>query len=646
VPLLVQPTPAQQKEPTDTMNKPTFGERFRYWFDNWMSKGTIALMALLGVATVVLVLVVGAITWVVVGLLPDKYNSFGEDYTPWDIFWGGLMRTLDPGTMGGDQGWVFRILMLIITIGGLIIVASLIGIISGAFDSKVEELRKGRSKVLEKDHTLILGWSTKVFPIISELVIANQSRGKSFIVVLADKDKVEMEDEIRAQVGDTGKTKIICRPGDPMDLTELEVSNPQNARSIILIAPEGSSDPDLDVIKTALALTNNPHRRPDKFHIVGEIQDPANLEAARLVGRGEAHWVLGSQLIGRITVQSCRQSGLSVVYSELLDFDGDEIYFTEQPALYGKTYFDTQLAFVNSAVMGFVKAGSVQLNPSADAIYEAGDQLIVIAEDDSTIALATPGVANASAVSTGKSPKPHPESTLVLGYNPGLTGMLVELDEYVTPGSSVTVLADVEKPEFPKTSNLAIDFRRGDATSRTLLDSLKVENYDHIIVLAYKNLDAQRADSKTLITLLQLRAIEELTGVDLNIVSEMLDDRNRELAEVTNADDFIVSDKLISLMLSQVSENRQLTQVFDDLFASEGSEVYLNDVDLYVAPGESVTFYTVLEAARRRGETAIGFRIVADARDGAKGYGVKVNPLKSQSRSFAPGDKIIVLAEG
>lgn len=646
MPLLVQPTPAQQKEPTDTMNKPTFGERFRYWFDNWMSKGTIALMALLGVATVVLVLVVGAITWVVVGLLPDKYNSFGEDYTPWDIFWGGLMRTLDPGTMGGDQGWVFRILMLIITIGGLIIVASLIGIISGAFDSKVEELRKGRSKVLEKDHTLILGWSTKVFPIISELVIANQSRGKSFIVVLADKDKVEMEDEIRAQVGDTGKTKIICRPGDPMDLTELEVSNPQNARSIILIAPEGSSDPDLDVIKTALALTNNPHRRPDKFHIVGEIQDPANLEAARLVGRGEAHWVLGSQLIGRITVQSCRQSGLSVVYSELLDFDGDEIYFTEQPALYGKTYFDTQLAFVNSAVMGFVKAGSVQLNPSADAIYEAGDQLIVIAEDDSTIALATPGVANASAVSTGTSTKPHPESTLVLGYNPGLTGMLVELDEYVTPGSSVTVLADVEKPEFPKTSNLAIDFRRGDATSRTLLDSLKVENYDHIIVLAYKHLDAQRADSKTLITLLQLRAIEELTGVDLNIVSEMLDDRNRELAEVTNADDFIVSDKLISLMLSQVSENRQLTQVFDDLFASEGSEVYLNDVDLYVAPGESVTFYTVLEAARRRGETAIGFRIVADARDGAKGYGVKVNPLKSQSRSFAPGDKIIVLAEG
>ena len=366
------------------MTKPTFSERFRYWFDNWMSRGAIALMALLGIATLVLVLIVGVVVWIARQVPEDAPDiSFG------DILWGNLMRTLDPGTMGGDQGWGFRIFMLLITIGGLIIVASLIGIISGAFDSKVEELRKGRSKVLEKDHTLILGWSSKVFPIVSEICIANESRGRSVIVVLADKDKVEMEDAIRAEVGKTGKTKVICRTGDPMNLTDLEISNPQTARSIILIAPEGSVDPDADVIKTALALTNNPQRKATPYHIVGELEDPANLEAATLVGREEAHWVLGDELISRITVQSCRQSGLSVVYAELLDFGGDEIYFTEQPALYGKTYFETQLSFTDSAVMGMVKGGVVQLNASPDATYEMGDQLIVIAEDDSTIRLST-----------------------------------------------------------------------------------------------------------------------------------------------------------------------------------------------------------------------------------------------------------------
>lgn len=623
------------------MNKPTFSERFRYWFDNWMSRGTLALMALLGIATVVLVLVVGVIV-AIFRQTPDDdpERSFG------DILWGNLMRTLDPGTMGGDSGWGFRIFMLIITIGGLIIVASLIGIISGAFDSKVEELRKGRSKVLEKDHTLILGWNSKVFPIVSEICIANESRRSAVIVVLADKDKVEMEDELRAMVGKTGKTKIICRTGDPMNLTDLEIANPANARSIILLAGDDSPDPDADVIKTALALTNNPRRKAEKYHIVGELEDAASLEAATLVGRDEAHWVLGDDLIGRITVQSCRQSGLSVVYSELLDFDGDEIYFTEQPSLYGKTYFDAQLAFVDCTVMGLVKAGSVILNPAADTLYDSGDQLIVIAEDDSAIRLATPGVPDAAAVSTTKALKPKPERTLVLGYNSGLTRMLEELNEYVATGSKVTVLADVDKPDFPKFDNLTIEFRRGDSTNRAILDSLKVESFNHIIVLAYKGLDIQRADGKTLITLLQLRDIEDRAGVDLNIVSEMLDDRNRELAEVTNADDFIVSDKLISLMLSQVSENKKLTQVFDDLFSSVGSEVYLQPVEQYVAPGTAVNFYTVLEAARRRGETALGYRIAADAHKSNKGYGVTVNPVKTESVTFSAGDKVIVLAEG
>lgn len=627
------------------MNKPTFGERFRYWFDNWMSKGTIALMGLLGAATVVLVLVV--FVFVMLFTLIGQYPNNDEKFEWGDVLWGNLMRTLDPGTMGGDTGWAFRVFMLIITIGGLIIVASLIGIISGAFDSKVEELRKGRSKVLESDHTLILGWSTKVFPIISEIAIANESRGKSVIVVLADKDKVEMEDEIRAQVGDTGKTRIICRTGDPMTLVDLDIANPNTARSIVLVGPDSSSDPDADVIKTTLALTNNPNRKPEPYHIVGELNDAANLEAAHLVGKGEAHWVLGGELIGRITVQSCRQSGLSVVYSELLDFGGDEIYFTEQPSLYGKTYFDAQLAFADSAVMGMVKGGEVTLNPSDEATYEAGDQLIVIAEDDSTIRLTAPGAADAAAISTAKAPKPAPEKTLVLGYNDGLAGMLKELDEYVAPGSSVTIVADVEKPTLPTFDNLKITFTRGDATSRAVLTKLKVSTFDHIIVLAYKQtLDTQRADGKTLITLLQLRDIEELANIDLNIVSEMLDDRNRELAEVTNADDFIVSDKLISLMLSQVSENRKLTDVFEQLFSSTGAEVYLRDAAAYVTPGTPVDFYTVLEAARRRGETALGYRIQADAHNASKGYGVVVNPLKSTKVAFSAADKVIVLAEG
>jgi voltage-gated potassium channel Kch len=622
------------------VKKPSISERFRYWFDGYMSRGTIALIGLLAIVTVAFILIISLIV-VAIGKGPgDEAADFGE------TLWNSMLRTLDPGTMGGDEGKIFRLLMLVVTIGGLIIVASLIGIISGAFDSKVEELRKGRSRVLETEHTVILGWSQKVFPIISEIVIANESRGKSAIVVLAEGDKVEMEDEIRARIPHTGKTKIIVRTGDPMDLTDLELANPHTARSIIIVAPENSTDPDSVVVKTALALTNNPRRGEKKFHIVGEIQEPGYMEAAQLVGRDEAHWVLASDLISRITVQSCRQSGLSVVYQELLDFDGDEIYFTVQPSLVGSSYLEAQYAFADAAVIGLSTAAGVTMNPAADTTLSEGDQLIVIASDDSAIKLSPRGAADSSVIATAKVPAGKPERTLVLGYNSGLHALLRELSEYVPAKSSVTVVADVEVSEIAKYSNMAVTVQKDDSTSRAVLEKLSVKDFDHIIVLAYReHLQVQQADAKTLFTLLHLRDIEEQQGTDLNIVSEMLDDRNRELAEVTKADDFIVSDKLISLMLSQVSENKQLTEVFSTLFSSDGSEVYLRPAELYITPGATADFYTVLESASRKGETAIGYRVESLARSADAAYGVHINPAKGESITFTAGDKVIVLAE-
>jgi voltage-gated potassium channel Kch len=637
---LRKPEPSQE----NAVQKSTFGEKFRYRFDNVMARGPLAIIGLLGLVTFIFILIVAVIIEIF-GIRPAgesaKNFPFGE------ALWQNMLRALDSGTFAGDVGWPYRVAALLVTLVGIFVVASLIGIISSAFDSKVEDLRKGGSKVLEWDHTLILGWSPKVFPIVNELLVANESRRKAAIVILADYDKVEMDDAIRSHFPKTGNTRVITRSGDPMSLLDLELGSPNKARSIIVLAPEGSDDPDSLVIKTTLALTNNPSRESKEFHIVGEIQNPQNLEAASLVGKDEAHWVLASDLISRITVQTCRQSGLSVVYTELLDFDGDEIYFSEQPSLVGKTYFDTQLAFGDSTVFGMVKGETVLINPSDKTLYESGDQLILIAEDDSTIHLGTaPGKPDVSAISKAKPLPKKPEHTLVLGYNSGLPAMLNELSEYVAGGSTVTIVADVEGPgpkSFPK---MPVKFTRGDSTSRAVLDSLDVKKYDHIIVLAYKEtLDTQRADAKTLITLLHLRDIGERTGVDLSVVSEMLDDRNRELAEITKADDFIVSDKLISLMLSQVSENKQLTDVFDVLFSSEGSEIYLRPANLYVTPGATVDFYTLLEAARRRGETAIGYRVAADAHRSDKAYGVAVNPKKTDAITLTDRDKVIVLAE-
>ena len=632
-----------------TRREITLGDHLRYNFDKTMAAGPIALIGWLAVVSTA-VIILTAIILVLVGIGPGP----GENLSFTEAAWQSLMRTLDAGTMGGDQGWSFRFVMFLVTLAGIFIVSALIGVLTSGLESKMDELRKGRSFVIEKDHVLILGWSSSIFTIISELVVANSNQRKPRIVVLAEKDKVEMEEEIRSKVGSTKNTKVICRTGSPIDLYDIELVNPHDSKSIIILSPE-AENPDSQVIKSILALTNNPARRAEPYHIVAEIRDAKSMEAARLVGRDEAMLVQANDLIARITVQTCRQSGMSVVYTELLDFDGDEMYFQEEPSLVGKTFGDTLLAYEDSAILGMqFRDSRVKVNPPMDTVIAPGDRLIAISEDDDKVKPSgiTDFRIDSSLIREGVVTPPVPERTLILGWNRRGCSIINELDSYVTTGSELKVVADIDTPQTEISRycgaviNQKITFQEGDTTDRATLDSLSMSTYDHVIVLGYSDiLSPQQADAKTLITLLHLRNIEETTKQPLSIVSEMLDVRNRELAEVTQADDFIVSDKLISLLMSQVSENKYLHAVFADLFDSDGSEIYLKPAVDYVQTGVSVNFYTVVEAAKRRGEVAIGYRIVEHAHNGDEQYGVVVNPKKSEMITFSPDDKIIVVAE-
>jgi Trk K+ transport system NAD-binding subunit len=448
--------------------------------------------------------------------------------------------------------------------------------------------------------------------------------------------------------------KVICRSGSPNDLTDLEISNPFQSKSIIILAPE-EGNADSQTIKTILAITNNPKRRPEPYHIVAEIKDKKNLEVAHMVGKDEVELILTDDVISRIMVQTSRQSGLSMVYQELMDFDGAEIYFNEEKLLVGKTFADAIFAYEDSTVMGLEFAdGRVKVNPPMDYVIQPGDKVIAITEDDDTLVVnKNPNFnINEDIIVNLSSEKPGAERTLLLGWNQRAQIIIRELDNYVGQGSYMKVVstfdkyADEVKEAAKDLKNISIEFECADTTAKDVLDSLNVTKYDSVQVLCYTDdVEMQEADSNTLISLLHLRRICEEEDKDLKIVSEMLDIRNRDLAEVTKADDFIVSDKLISLMMSQVSENKSLMDVFEDLMDSEGSEIYLKPITNYIKAGEKTSFYTLLESAKRRGEIAIGYRIQAAAHDSENAYGVKVSPVKSEQLTFTAEDRLIVIAE-
>ncbi len=628
----------------------TLRNRLRYKFDNLMSKGTVALIGSLAVLSLLLVIIAGFII-TVTGFSQAENEQLGF----LEASWASLMRTLDPGTMGGDTGWGFRIIMLGVTLGGIFIVSTLIGVLASGISIRLDELRKGHSFVIESGHSLILGWSDKIFPVISELVIANANRHNPTIVILASKDKVEMEDELKSKVPNLKNTRIICRSGNIIDQNDLEIVNPREAKSIIILAPH-DNEPDISVIKTILALTNNPERRSGHYHIVAEISDRKNREVAEMVAGDDVTLIHSDDLISRVIAQSCRQSGLSVVYTELLDFEGAEIYFTEEPAVTGKKFKEVLHMYEDSAVMGIkLNDGSVKVNPPVDTVMEEGNSIIAISEDDDTIILSGNNdykIDENAIVSFNENSHAEKEKTLILGWNNRGCTIISELNNYVADGSEITIVSDnitsiehvITKLDVDLTK-LKISIKDGNITDRNTLESLELGRFNHIILLSYVDtMSAEEADSKTLIALLHLRNIAEKTQSTFSIVSEMLDIRNKELAEITKADDFIISNKLVSLMISQLSENKDLEAVFSDLFDAEGSEIYIKPAGNYVKTDTKINFHTVVESAARRDQIAIGYRIFDFSHNAEKAYGVVVNPKKSEPIEFKEHDKVIVIA--
>src|SRR5262245_19679580 len=264
-----------------------------------MDRGTPALIGWLGLASVVLIVVVSVPIYL---FAADQNNN--KDRSFLYILWESLLRTIDPGTIGGDQGnnLAFIALGFVATLGGIFIVSTLIGVLTTGMNARIEELRKGRAPVIETRHTVILGWSDQIFTVVAELARANQGGKRSSVVVLADQDKVDMEDQIRARVGDVGRTRVICRSGSPLKRADLELVNLDAARSVIVLSPPGE-DADIDVIKMLLLLQYRtwPAKRP---HVVAAVHHTENLAAARLAGGPFAQIIDADDIAVRLVVQS------------------------------------------------------------------------------------------------------------------------------------------------------------------------------------------------------------------------------------------------------------------------------------------------------------------------------------------------------
>ena len=626
----------------------TVKQRLRYRIDNTLARGVGMVLLWLGVLTALFVIIVAGIIQIT-GIGPsDSSTSLTEG------IWLAITRSLDPGTFSGDEGDKFRLGMLAVTLIGIFLGATIIGIISSGIDSRLETLRRGRSAVVEVGHTLIVGRSDKLSVVISELVEANRSQRGHAIVVLTADDPVEVLDEIRRDVKDLGSSRLVVRAGAPTRVNDLARMNPQDAKSVIVLSPDDDSARAY-LVKVVLGL-NQLIPAGSTATIVAEAGDVEVAEALRESVGERLITVIPSAIVARITAQVSRTSGLGAVYQELLDFDGDEMYIVDIPDRWvGATFGQLTLASSNATVIGLRRAdGSVSLTVGSEAIVMAGDRAIGIAQDDSIFVFDREPA-------PWSRPDDHPSSsleatrerTLIIGWSPVANLVVKEIENHVAPGSELLVLIDPDNHEAAEVlsdldgvglARQTVSIHSGSTISRPVIaEVMGGDPFDHVMILCERSeFDLDEADARVLLTLMHVRALAPESSS--NVIAELADPNDVELGRQGDSSEFIVSMQLISLLLAQLSESPHLADVFADLFDGSGAAVAMHPVERYVPLGES-DFESVVAAARNWGVVAIGYRVVGAGKEsGALAGGIRMNPPKSEKVEFQSGDLVVVIA--
>jgi hypothetical protein len=451
-----------------------------------------------------------------------------------------------------------------------------------------------------------------------------------------------MEDEIRARVPDLRRSKLVVRSGDPSTPSDLGIVNIDQARSVVIL---GDDDGDAEVVKTVLALAAR-DTAIGRANVVAEVSDPRTARAIDASFGDEVLTVQSTEVVARVTAQSCRQAGLSVVVQELLDFDGDEIYFDDASPLVGRTFGEALNAYETSTLIGRRAAdGTISVCPPMGTVFGAGDQVIAVSEDDDTIVFGSFQPVEPISHNGSGRVVIDDECILIVGWNSLGARILYELDQFVAPGSTAHILTDaaLAQPtdrEIEGFANIAVTVTASDDEADELPRLAATVRYSSVIILSYKHvLPAPDADARSLLAMLLIQ--RGLSDADDDreprVIVELLDAKAAELAVVSGADDFVVSDALASLMMSQLSEHPELAEVFRQIYTVAGSSLHMETADAFVGTGE-LTFAQVVATTAAQGRLAIGWRTVVD------GEGeVVVNPVKSRRVTFGPDDHIVVI---
>ena len=456
---------------------------------------------------------------------------------------GSLKWMLNPNAILTVENPQTMVLAVLVLITGLVLFSgTIIALTTNALKDYFQKKQSGGGKILLENHIVVLHWNNKVPELVADLI--HMDTHKVTIMVLADIEKTHAERMIALSVMQNQPTKkkitnlnVLVKSGNPLSLDDLDDISIQNADSILIMSKDGDISTvdefyksDLLAIKQVLALGQI--ALPKSPAIIVEVKDIETkhkiINLSKIVKPLQSKHIIPicfDRRLGQIIAQTISDSRMEDIYLELFSFRGSEIYPIE--AMPFETCLETRshaIPLSSNQQHTFVLSESLQ-----DARKQSKD------------------VIEPRSLKVKRLVEKGQHTILIIGQNHKLPFIMESFSLY-------------EKIHQSTFTSMHFD------DTQTELAIQKINELKQpatLILLSDENKPKDALDANVLDHLIYIQS--NLKNPNVKIIVELLDPKNDQLFKDFAIENTIISNKIISLLLSKLALFKDTADFYEDL---------------------------------------------------------------------------------
>ncbi len=487
--------------------------------------------------------------------IDDSFNGFFDAFANGSLKW---MLTPNAILQITNTDLLF-LAVTVLVIGMILFTGTIIALTTNALKDYFQRKKEGSGKIYLQDHIVILNWNNKVPELVADLVHVNYKEIK--VVILAEVDKVQAEKQLLNAINknkhddkELSNLNVLVKSGDPLLYSELNDISIEEANSLLIMNKDmhssvlkGMSKSDLNVIKVILSVGRIEFKYDPP--IVAEIKmietKEKILTMSKVVKTLHEHKIMPicfDRRLGQIIAQTIICSKMEDVYLSLFSFDDSEVYHLKNA--------DFEDCLYN--------------NSHAIPITKHKKDLFVLSLNDNIKYLRNPKEYTYKDLKIKKINRTSNLDVFVVGTNNKLKFVMQSFKEYEKLYRSEFKATYVEQNEL---KNMVKELNESEKPATVVLLSDELQEAD--------SLDANVIDN-----LIYLQG--HLKKKDINIIVELLDPQNDHIIKDFDIENTIISNKIISLLLSKLALYKETAPFYENLLTIKSDVTGKDDQNIFV----------------------------------------------------------------